>query len=383
MKGIPVIALGWIYLGLPLQMNEIRTPDEEYIAGTNRAYDHFVQPDCWVVYESVRKILQHMTPKVSVIIPLYNKEAHIGRALDSVLGQTVQDVEILVVDDKSTDDGFSVVRKYKDPRIRLIEQDHHGVSHTRNHGIELAKSDFITFLDADDEWVPRHLETLLRMREKFPGAGLYSTAYQWRLKSGKYDNPDYRGIPQFPYEGMLPDYFKAAMGRRVCVLTCSIGVPKRVLRETGGFREDISMGEDNELWARIALHYPVAFSSETGAIIHEDADNRACDTYFVWYKEDPVVTYGRQALSGGRVPREMLRSYRKYLEHMEIKTIQYHMYFGNYALAKEILARAGLHYFRLEKIRLTLILGIPGPVLDRIRAMKQWCSNRPETPDHR
>jgi glycosyltransferase involved in cell wall biosynthesis len=319
-----------------------------------------------------------MTSKVSVIIPLYNKEAHIGRALDSVLDQTVRDLDILVIDDKSTDEGPSVVRKYKDPRVRFVEQDHRGVSKTRNHGIELARSDFIAFLDADDEWTPHHLEILLRMRYTFPGAGLYSTAYQWRLKSGRYDNPGYRGIPKFPFEGLLPDYFKAAMDRRVCVLTCSIGIPKRVLVETGGFREDISMGEDNELWARIALHYPVAFSSETGAVIHEDADNRACDTYFAWYEEDPVVTYGKQALSQGVVPREMVASYRKYLEHVEIKTIQYHIFFGNYTLAKKILARAELQHFRLEKIRMMFILGIPGPVLDRIKAMKQWYRNKLE-----
>ena len=79
------------------------------------------------------------------------------------LTQTFQNFEIIIVDDYSNDEGPEIVKNFHDPRILFIEQDHRGVSYTRNHGVDLAKSDFIAFLDADDEWMPKHLETILEV----------------------------------------------------------------------------------------------------------------------------------------------------------------------------------------------------------------------------
>jgi glycosyltransferase involved in cell wall biosynthesis len=112
-------------------------------------------------------------PAATIIIPLYNKRSYIGRALDSVLHQSFQDFEIIVVDDGSTDNGAEVVKSYDDPRIRLIRQENKGVSVARNTGADRATADFIAFLDADDEWMPRQLETVSGLRKKFPDAGLF------------------------------------------------------------------------------------------------------------------------------------------------------------------------------------------------------------------
>jgi len=115
-------------------------------------------------------------PAVSVVIPLYNKGPHIARALNSVLAQTFQDFEVIVVDDGSTDDGAEVVRGVDDPRIRLIQQENRGVSAARNRGIEAARAELIAFLDADDEWLAEHLETIIRLRRNALEVGIYATS---------------------------------------------------------------------------------------------------------------------------------------------------------------------------------------------------------------
>ena len=89
---------------------------------------------------------------ISVVIPLYNKEKYIKRAIESVLNQTFQKFEIIVVNDGSTDKSAEIVQNIKDPRIRLINQKNAGVSAARNRGIQEAKYEYIAFLDADDFW---------------------------------------------------------------------------------------------------------------------------------------------------------------------------------------------------------------------------------------
>ena len=89
---------------------------------------------------------------ISVVIPLYNKEKQIKRTIQSVLTQTFQDFEIVIVNDGSTDNSTIEVEKIKDSRIRLIHQENAGVSAARNKGIEEAKYELIALLDADDEW---------------------------------------------------------------------------------------------------------------------------------------------------------------------------------------------------------------------------------------
>lgn len=91
------------------------------------------------------------SPHVSIIIPLYNKAPYIKRALDSVISQTIQDFEVIVVNDGSTDGGEHIVEGYSDARIHLVHQKNKGVSAARNRGVSLAKSNMVAFLDADDE----------------------------------------------------------------------------------------------------------------------------------------------------------------------------------------------------------------------------------------
>jgi glycosyltransferase involved in cell wall biosynthesis len=212
---------------------------------------------------------------VSVVIPLYNKARHVRRAINSVLNQTFQDFEVIVVDDGSTDGGGEVVRQMADPRIRLIVQDNAGVSAARNRGILEAKSDLIAFLDADDEWLPCFLETVLGLRARHPGAGIYATAYRY-CHGGNLWQPAFAHCCELPEGGLLNDYFRAALGAQP-VWASAVMFPKHILQTVDGFPVGVARGEDLCVMARIALRYPVAWSPVVGATYHLSADNRACN----------------------------------------------------------------------------------------------------------
>jgi glycosyltransferase involved in cell wall biosynthesis len=291
-----------------------------------------------------------------------------------VLAQTVQDFEIIVVDDHSSDEGPEIVKSYNDSRISFIEQDHHGVSYTRNHGVDLAKSDFIAFLDADDEWMPNHLEILFRLKGEFPDAGIYTAAYKKYSKSGKLIYPHYWAIPKSPFEGILPNYFESAALGPDPILVSVAAISKELFGETGGFPVGESMGEDVDLWAKIALKYPIAFSSEIGAIIHEEASNRACDSHQS-IEEDPFVRNGKKAIADGMVPEKMLPYYKEYIARKEIDTAVINIYAGDYPLARKILARTETRYLLSEKSMWSIITRLPKPVFDGIRHIKNGMEN--------
>jgi len=119
-------------------------------------------------------------PLISVIIPLYNKEKFIKRCLDSVISQTYSNIEIVVVNDGSTDHSTEAVDAVDDPRIRLIEKPNGGVSSARNRGIDEARGVYIAFVDADDVWYEKHLEVLVEGFQHYPDAAMVANALEYR-----------------------------------------------------------------------------------------------------------------------------------------------------------------------------------------------------------
>ena len=259
-----------------------------------------------------------MIPQVSVVIPLYNKAPYIDRALRSVLAQTFQDFEVIIVDDGSTDGGAEIVKSTTDKRIKLIQQKNRGVSAARNRGIQESKSKLIAFLDADDEWKSRFLEVILRLRKKFPKAGAYATAYAVVTPSGKVVIPKFEGIPPSPWEGLIPSYLRSALGP-VPVCTSAVVIPMPVLLDIGKFAVGEHMGEDLDMWGRIALKYPIAFSWHIGSTYFTNANNRACRTYSYFVeRETPFVRTARQAIHRGEVPSDILADLKEYTAKLQI-----------------------------------------------------------------
>jgi glycosyltransferase involved in cell wall biosynthesis len=318
-----------------------------------------------------------MKEKISVIIPLYNKEQEIKRCLDSVLCQTFQDFEVIVVDDHSSDGSLGIVKSYSDPRITVIEQDHHGVAYTRNHGVDLAIGEYLAFIDADDEWMPKHLETIVRLIGDFPEAGLFTTACNIRMADGKTRSPEYMCIPPPPWEGLIPDFFQSlARGIEKSFAnwptnSSVVVIPKNIFFERGRFLEGYWMSEDSALYINIALKYPVAFSWELGATIYFDASNRANDKNQTPDYENPSVKTVRAAFLKDEVPAEFKGSLNEYITKMEIlRAIQY-IRIGDSSSARNILKKCKTKWQIMDKTKWLLIAKIPYPLFLYAQKIRQ------------
>jgi glycosyltransferase involved in cell wall biosynthesis len=288
-------------------------------------------------------------PTISVVIPLYNKGRYIARALNSVLSQTLQDFEIIVVDDGSTDDGATIVREFGDPRIRLIRQENQGVSAARNRGINESHAELVAFLDSDDEWLPKHLEVLFRLWKRYPEAGAYGTAYLKKLKESEdYTVPKIEGVPRKPWEGILPSYFKVASVDEPPISSSSAAIPKYILLEMGGFTTKAWWGEDTDLWGRIALKYPVAFSWDGMIIFHGEALNRA--SYEIKsISVNVFVISARKALQAGEVPSALRNDLIEYIAAKQIQTANRNLQAGRPDLARNNLKDCKTRNLRLSK----------------------------------
>lgn len=193
----------------------------------------------------------------SVVIPLYNKEEYILRAVESVLSQSFGDFELIIVDDGSSDKSLDVVENIPDPRIRIIQQSNQGVGAARNTGMAKAKYDWIALLDADDAWSPFHLAELVEIINAFSLSKMVSTKVLQLDTSISITDIE----KNTPSVIRVANYFEEAAKDIAIIHSSSVAIRKEVFNEIGGF-SDNKMGEDLEYWAKIALSYPVAISDK-------------------------------------------------------------------------------------------------------------------------
>jgi len=202
--------------------------------------------------------------RVSVVIPTYNSAGTVVRAIESVLAQTYQNFELIVVDDGSTDDTQQQVQPYLN-RLTYVWQENQERSAARNHGITISRGEFIAFLDADDWWLPQKLEKQVAALESYPTAGI---AYTWMFKADRDENilgllKDNRSNECIPGEEAFVDL---ALGRRLTGAGSTALVRRSSLEAAGGFDVAIPGPEDWEFCMRIALYGDVVCVPEPLAI---------------------------------------------------------------------------------------------------------------------
>lgn len=207
---------------------------------------------------------------ITVVIPLYNKENQIANTLQTVLKQTFQDFEIVIVNDGSTDNSIVETEKIRDSRIRIVHQKNAGVSAARNKGIEEAKYDLVAFLDADDEWKPEYLETQYKLYLKYPECSVFAVNYEFRDSKGKITPTKINKLPFTDEEGILSNYFKVASCSHPPLWTSAVMIRKNALKSIGGFPIGIKSGEDLLTWAKLAVKYKIAFTKQVVSIYNFD-----------------------------------------------------------------------------------------------------------------
>lgn len=198
----------------------------------------------------------------SIVIPLYNKAAFIRQAIQSVLDQTYQNFEIIVVDDGSTDDGAAHVRAIEDHRLRLLHQPNAGVSAARNNGIALAKGELVCFLDADDWYFPDYLDTVVKMASQYPAHTFFATGYtRLRHQHAAETMSEHRHVQDFQIVNDVYDRFR----RDGCFFCTNSASVRRHSLDTlqPCFPIGESMGEDLDLWFRLAEPFGLVYCPST------------------------------------------------------------------------------------------------------------------------
>lgn len=189
-------------------------------------------------------------PKLTVFIPVYNRAPYIGAAIDSVLGQSFRDFELLLIDDGSTDGGVAVIERFDDPRIRLYRNDcNRGIPYTRNRGLELARGEYIALLDSDDRMAPRRLERQVAFLDRHTDI---ATLGGW---VAKFDASG--SIVRHLVKPLAPDDLKAWLLFRCAHANTSLIGRTAIMREFG-YDESFAVSQDFELSTRLSVRYKLA-----------------------------------------------------------------------------------------------------------------------------
>lgn len=205
-----------------------------------------------------------VSPLVSVIIPALNAGATLGRALDSVAAQTYPHWEAIVIDDGSSDNTAALVERRGDPRCRIIRRfTRGGPSRARNDGIAAARGEVLALLDADDEWLPEKLARQVAALARHPKAALVVCDMQAVHEDGSTGTSVF--TRQAPSAG--PEAWKTLLASSFIGTSAALA-PRALLQELGGFDTGLAVGEDQDLFIRLALRGEVVVLPEALAIYH-------------------------------------------------------------------------------------------------------------------
>lgn len=190
---------------------------------------------------------------ISIIIPTHNRAERVVTAIESVLVQNYTPLELIVVDDGSTDSTLARLDRFHDPRLRLVKQEHAGVSVARNTGVSHAHGHYLAFCDSDDRWLPQKLARQVQFTQE-GGWAITQTDETW-IRKGVMVNPKMKHLKKAGW------IFEPSL--ELCLISPSCVLMTRECWEcVGPFDASLPACEDYDLWLRLSLYYPVGFLPE-------------------------------------------------------------------------------------------------------------------------
>jgi glycosyltransferase involved in cell wall biosynthesis len=279
-------------------------------------------------------------PKISVVVPLYNKASYIARCLDSILTQSFSDFEVIVVNDGSTDGSDTVVERFRDVRVRIVSQENAGPGSARNHGVRLAQSPLLAFLDGDDAWNEDYLKESVAWMGR---AGPDVASLTWGMKIyPRGESTELRwnelGIPAGVFRATPATSAKLIVAMLANILPSSTVMRKSIFDSLGGYYASYRCvySEDAYLYLKTLLKYSVAFDHRPLTIRFEDASELANNLKGVRPIEPFLVD--PEGLER-ECPEAMRPLLRMVLARRALKTASVYGYWGEAGVSRRIVRR--------------------------------------------
>ncbi|UOE88714.1 glycosyltransferase family 2 protein [Vibrio splendidus] len=294
---------------------------------------------------------------ISVVIPLYNKSYSIERALDSVLNQSHLPYEVIVIDDGSTDNSAEKVEDFirvsETTIIRLYRIKNSGVSLARNYGVDKAKSDYIAFLDADDQWLENHLLDKIGLIKNNPNAALFSSRHTV-ISETEGETFEAKNPFSKDYYGLVDDFFLRSTVSSIAN-SSKVLINKKCFLSVGGFPVGVVVAEDLFLWIALSLKYDVMYSSNNTVNIFIETDfSRTHRKKTIPY---PIVYYRNK---------DIPKNLSLYLRSIFLKHFVLYVSSGEYKTALNIYI-SSMPYFKKIDFFYFCILAVPPRMLNFIK----------------
>jgi glycosyltransferase involved in cell wall biosynthesis len=216
-------------------------------------------------------------PRVSVIVPTWNRASLLGTAMESVLAQSFRDFEVVIVDDGSTDATEALVCRYQetDARVRYVRQEHHGISAAMNTGIRESRGLYIARIDSDDQWLPELLETEVAILDARPDIGLVYSKGQWATSDLAPLTDAIGHALHFPGVTKNDTLRSMLWGDPTCNIT--VVVRRECFDRAGLFDESLAASEDWDMWLRTSVYYRFFFVDRVLSLVraHDSSTTNA------------------------------------------------------------------------------------------------------------
>jgi cellulose synthase/poly-beta-1,6-N-acetylglucosamine synthase-like glycosyltransferase len=293
-----------------------------------------------------------MSDCIGVVIPLHNKQAYVHRAIESVLRQSHQALQLTIVDDGSTDDGAEFVRRVADSRVRLVRTACYGPGAARNLGMRITETEWLAFLDADDCWEPSFLEKTRNAASQFPTVVAVFTG----IHSNWSNAGSYTAVG-----GVMEDYLAARMRLSISMSSSTVLVRRSTFASIGGFREDTRYAEDTEAWFRLSCEGPSYYIPEPLARIEMQdptSTTRSADSMARAAGLQLLLDSYERYRGGARIPPHCVASCRRFMQHQRGRLALHLLHAGKHSAGVRALLAGvppGTHTWR-EYLQCAVVL---------------------------